>query len=166
MLTLTLFRHAKAEPALAGRPDIDRRLTDRGRIEAALAGKILAGLTLDRALVSAALRTRETWALASGKLPGPPKAEFDTTLYACTAPKLIAMLRYLGNEHHSVVVVGHNPIMHGVAAWLAGADTSPDATILRQKFPTSALAIFDIDAASWNALDSDRAKLRAFVIPR
>jgi phosphohistidine phosphatase len=166
MLTLTLLRHAKAESATHDRSDFDRALTDRGRIEAALAGKILAGLALDRALVSAAARTRETWAIASNTLLDPPNAEIDRGLYSCTVPKLIAILRALESHGSSIVIVGHNPIMHGVAAWLAGTDTGPDAILLRQKYPTSALAVFDIDAASWTALGPDRAKLRAFVIPR
>jgi phosphohistidine phosphatase len=166
MLTLTLFRHAKAEMAVAGQSDFDRPLMNRGRVEAALAGKTLSNLELDRALISAATRTRETWAFASREILTPPGVEIDPDLYSCTPQKLISILRGVHSSDSSIVVVGHNPIIHEVAAWLTGDDMSPDADILRLKFPTSALAIFDIDSGSWASLTAGRAKLRAFVIPR
>ena len=64
--TLVLMRHAKAESSPSGPigGDIGRRLTERGRDDAAAAGRWLAeiGCVPDHALVSAAERTQETWA--------------------------------------------------------------------------------------------------------
>ena len=59
---IVVMRHAKAEQH--GTSDFDRHLADRGVEEGALAGRWLVaqGFVPDHVLVSAALRTRETWA--------------------------------------------------------------------------------------------------------
>ncbi len=55
------MRHAKAEPY--AETDADRELTRRGHDDAAEVGRFLAdiGIRPDSALVSSALRTRQTW---------------------------------------------------------------------------------------------------------
>ena len=62
MRELILLRHAHAEPAAAGQPDLDRPLSPDGLAEAAAAGRWLAeqGLVPDRVLCSPARRSRET----------------------------------------------------------------------------------------------------------
>ena len=63
MRRLLLLRHAKAERSQPGGRDHDRVLTQRGRADAKTLGAYLARhrLVPDRALVSTAARTRETW---------------------------------------------------------------------------------------------------------
>ena len=58
---LVVIRHAKAEPVASS--DHARRLTDRGRQDAAEAGRWAraAGFLPDHALVSTAARAHETW---------------------------------------------------------------------------------------------------------
>ena len=65
---LILMRHGKAERDSKSGEDFDRKLTDRGVRESAAMAANLAdlGLVPDIALVSAAQRTRETWAAAQG----------------------------------------------------------------------------------------------------
>ena len=62
-MRLMLLRHAKSEKAEPGMRDRDRRLNDRGRKDAAriAAYMVQQALLPDRALVSSAQRTRETW---------------------------------------------------------------------------------------------------------
>ena len=70
--TIIVMRHAKAEQG--GPSDFERQLTDRGMADAAAAGTWLAerGVVPDHALVSAAVRTQQTWeALADGGRLGP-----------------------------------------------------------------------------------------------
>ena len=59
---LVILRHAKAEPF--AQTDLARQLTARGRASAHDVGRHLqeAGFVPDVALVSTAVRTRETWA--------------------------------------------------------------------------------------------------------
>ena len=63
MHRLILMRHASAERAPGPGRDRERPLSAGGRLDAAGMGRALAarGLRPDRALVSSATRTRETW---------------------------------------------------------------------------------------------------------
>jgi len=71
MRRLILFRHAKTEARSPSGDDASRRLTERGRDEAALMGRVLAeaGFLPDLALVSPAVRARETWEALAASLP-------------------------------------------------------------------------------------------------
>ena len=75
MKQLLLLRHAKSswdDPALA---DFDRPLALRGRKDAQRMGREIAvrGWLPQRALVSPAARTRETWEIVSAEWPAFPK---------------------------------------------------------------------------------------------
>ena len=63
---LVVMRHSKAESTAPS--DHERALASRGRADAAAAGMWLAeqGITPDAALVSDAMRTRQTWAQVAG----------------------------------------------------------------------------------------------------
>lgn len=69
--TLFLLRHAKASRDDAMLDDFDRPLTERGIEDAALMGQLIAdrGWWPARALVSPAMRTRQTWTLTQRELP-------------------------------------------------------------------------------------------------
>ena len=74
---IVLFRHAKADwPPVA---DHERPLAERGRMDAAVAGRKLAdtGIAFDLALCSTADRTRETWKLAVQEFPQRPKTVYE-----------------------------------------------------------------------------------------
>src|ERR1700754_2302322 len=81
MRTLVLLRHAKAEHPEVG-SDFDRRLTTRGKADAAAAGVWLAaeGIRPELVLCSAAARTRETWDAVADALPA-PEVRFELSLY-------------------------------------------------------------------------------------
>ena len=61
MRRLLLFRHAKAERAIAGAPDRERPLNERGLDDAGVIGAYMAthALTPDRVLISPAARTQK-----------------------------------------------------------------------------------------------------------
>ena len=76
MRRLVLMRHAKTE-ATNPQGDKARRLTSRGVQDSQEAGVELAALSVDYALVSTAVRTRETFAATGLDVP----AEFQDALY-------------------------------------------------------------------------------------
>ncbi|HLG87656.1 MAG TPA: histidine phosphatase family protein [Alphaproteobacteria bacterium] len=162
MAKLILFRHAKAAPASPGQSDFDRPLTDRGRRDAGRMGAALGGLSIDLALVSAARRTRETFDLARAEMKSAPSAEVTRDLYLCGARKLIRRLTETPAGIETLLVVGHNPDLHEVALWLAGKDEQKEATALRAKFPTAAVAVFSLELGSWTDLDPGSARLKCF----
>ena len=68
---LILIRHGKTEARATSGEDFDRQLTERGRRDVQLVAEamIAAGLIPDRVLVSAAVRTRQTWDAMSPSFP-------------------------------------------------------------------------------------------------
>ena len=162
MATLSLFRHAKAEQAVPGQEDFDRKLTERGRKDAAQMGELLADLDVDLAIVSPSARTRETCEMATHAWKKAPKVVFDKQLYLCRPSALIARIRQVPEKAESVVLVGHNPCWQEVALALAGDARA--AAAMRVKFPTAALAVFKVDG-SWAELEPERTTLKRFATP-
>ncbi len=163
MPMLILFRHAKAEQAAPGLEDSKRPLTERGRRDATIMGKTLAGFDIDAALVSTAQRTRETWEIAAREIPNPPQPNFEAGLYMCRTRDLLKRLREIPDTTHNLVVVGHNPTLHELALQLAGHDATLAAHEIRTKFPTAAMAIFRLPTAEWEKLGPGFTELERFL---
>ena len=163
MKTLYLLRHAKSswdDPSL---DDFDRPLSGRGRKAAPLVGRFMAehGWQPDLALVSPAVRARETWQLLSAELPAPIETRFEPAIYMAEPEALLSLLRQTDTPG-SVILVGHNPGLEQLAARLAGPGSDPQASArMTEKFPTAALARFDVDA-----LEPGGATLADFVRSR
>src|SRR3954462_669907 len=120
---LLLLRHAKSswdDPDLA---DFDRPLGPRGLKTAPVIGRELVrrGWVPDLALVSPALRTRDTWRLVSAELPTQVPAKFAQALYEAAAADILAKVRQANAETATLLVLGHNPGLEEFARRLAGA---------------------------------------------
>ncbi|MFD0274902.1 SixA phosphatase family protein [Kitasatospora sp. NPDC127111] len=163
---IVLVRHAKSE-----RSDViddhERPLAERGRRDAPAAGRWLAGsgITPDLALVSTAVRTRETWKLVVPELPERPRTAYEERIYAASPGELLVLLTELSEEVHDVVLVGHNPGIHALAVTLAGESEGDLMARMNDAFPTSAVAVLDYDG-SWKAIEPGAARLVAFWTPR
>ncbi|WGM37561.1 histidine phosphatase family protein [Caulobacter sp. NIBR1757] len=155
MHRLILLRHGKAERTAPG-GDIARRLTDRGRSDAALMGRVLAERDLipDVALVSAAARTQETWAAVSPAFPM-ARAEVTRDLYLASEGLILKLAEERGETAGSIMVIGHNPGLHMLAIHLLRLAGAGGAVIARAeaKFATSSAAAFTFDAAGRPAYD-------------
>ena len=165
--TLVVMRHAKAEQA--GPTDFERELAGRGRDDAADTGSWLAGLGLeaDRALVSAATRTRDTWdhvCRGAGWTLGP---EVDRGLYAADVDTVLDLVRLVGDDVTTLVVLGHNPTMASLALALDDGEGDDEAgnELAMGTFPTCATAVFGV-VGSWSALDHGGASLTAYHVGR
>ena len=146
---LILFRHAKAESDAESGDDFDRPLAARGRREAKAMGEQLAALGLkpDLALVSPALRTRETWEIASEALSG-AEARFEPGLYNAEASMIRRLAEAAGQGGGAVAVVAHNPGLQELALRCMIEGTAPSGFLARvqRKFPPAAVAVFSFDA--------------------
>jgi len=156
MRRLILFRHAKAEARAPGQEDIDRPLAERGRADAAAMARLAVGRGLipDLALVSPALRTRQTWLLAHPAL-GEVIAEVRDGLYNATAEEIMAEVALVDAAVESVMVVGHNPGLHELAVNLLveGGAAAADVERVAARFPTATLAAFLFDDNGRAAFD-------------
>lgn len=164
-----LLRHAKSDwpPDL---PDHDRPLAARGRAEAPAAGEWLRGhgLRPDRVVVSDAVRTRQTWELLGAAFePAVADVVFDRRVYNAPSSALLEVLRETPDEVHTLVLVGHNPGTAQLAAALDDGDPAAAQPRARmsEKFPTSALAVFDV-VGGWDGVRPGATRLSAFAVPR
>jgi phosphohistidine phosphatase len=148
MKRLILLRHAKAERSAPSGRDFDRPLSPRGLDDAARAGRRLAaaGLIPDLVLVSASVRTVQTWAQASAALPD-AKVQTRQDLYNAAPDHLLAVAK-AEHDAQTVMVIAHNPGIGALAYELAAAATLAEAGVihdLAQGFPTAAAAAFELD---------------------
>ncbi|MFH8383905.1 SixA phosphatase family protein [Kitasatospora sp. NPDC018058] len=164
---IVLVRHAKSDW-----PDVDdhdRPLAARGRKAAPLAGRWLAdhGLVPDLALVSTAVRTRETWALMVAELPTTPETVYDGRLYDIgLGEQLIALLAETPDDVATLLVLGHNPVVHEAADALAGEAADEDQLArMRGRFPTAAIAVLTFPGP-WQGVGPGAARLTAYRTPK
>lgn len=150
--TLILLRHAKSDWS-GDEADVDRPLAKRGRRQAPEAGQWLATHVgrIDMAVVSTAKRASDTWDLVSAELGDRPLTRPDEGVYAGSASELLEIVRSLGEEYVTVVLVGHNPGLEDLAETLTGDWVS---------LPTSALAVIDLDGP-WRSAGRALGVLRA-----
>ncbi len=164
--TLVVMRHAKSSWETDD-PDIDRPLARRGERDAAAAGALLAarGLRPDVVLLSPATRAAQTWA---GVRRGGLHADDVRTvrdIYERDADALVAAVRELPDEARTVLVVGHHPGVPEAVTLVAAREATECWRRLDERFPTSALAVVELDAG-WSALGVTTARLVAFEVPR
>lgn len=161
---LVIIRHAKAEATAPS--DHERALATRGRGDARAAGRWLGeqGIIPDAALVSDALRTRQTWAeVAASAGWDESVADFSEGLYAAGSDSAFDLLREIDADVTTLVVIGHNPTMAYVAELIDDGDGDVDATtgMVTRGFPTSALAVFSVEGP-WSDLGPGTGRLDAF----
>ena len=169
MPSLMLLRHAKSNPSKPGLEDMGRTLTGRGKRAAKAMGAYMAanGLVPDRVLCSPAARTRETWKFVGRELGAASKILFEKDVYNFgDGEELLNCLRRHAGEAKSVLLIGHNPSIAGLAKRLARKGDRKIRARLETKYPTGALAIIKLDAASWAAVAEGAGTLSRFVRPR
>ena len=168
MKRLLLLRHAKSSwdnPSLA---DFDRPLAPRGAKAAARMGREL--FTRDwlpeRALVSPAARTRQTWELVVAELPDAPSTHFPEALYDASAERMLGELQRAPETVNTLLILGHNPGLENLARLLVGDKSNAQAQArLREKFPTAALARF-MFTGKWRELGAGAARLTHCIWPK
>ncbi|HTK33705.1 MAG TPA: histidine phosphatase family protein [Caulobacteraceae bacterium] len=145
---LILLRHGKAEERAPSGKDFDRALAPRGHEEAREAGRRLAeaGLVPDLALVSPARRAIQTWEEVAAALPQ-TVLEQAPALYNASPATLLEAVECA--DAASVILVGHNPGIHALAAHLLAqgqAGSTVGRLIARGSFPTATAAVFRFEA--------------------
>lgn len=164
---LVVVRHAKAQQG--GPTDADRTLAPGGDDDARAAGTWLAsrGVAPDHALVSAAVRARQTWeAIAQGAATD-LEPEVSRLLYTAEPETVLDLVAEVPPETRCLAVVGHNPTMAYVANLLDDGEGDEEAAteLTTGGFPTCSVAVFEYDGA-WADLAPTSARLVAFHVAR
>ncbi|SCE52788.1 phosphohistidine phosphatase, partial [Streptomyces sp. Termitarium-T10T-6] len=134
---------------------------------APVAGRRLAdsGIDFDLALCSSAARTRETWKLAVHEFSQRPRTVYEERLYEASLGELIALFNETPDDVRNLLVIGHNPGMHGAADALSGsAEGDTLARMTRDGFPTAAYAVVEFPG-SWKSVEHGAGRLTEYWTP-
>lgn len=141
MRELILLRHAHAEPATTGQPDLDRPLSSEGLAEANKAGLWLSnqGLIPDCVLYSQARRVRETLDEVLAIIGSDIEQRLEKKIYDATP----GMLMEVVDGHRDIerlMMVGHNPGLEQLAALMHSGQSGehrgmPPASVMVLSFP-------------------------------
>jgi phosphohistidine phosphatase len=165
MRRLMILRHAKSGYP-DGVEDHERPLAPRGREAAPRMAAYMAGELLlpDAAVVSTALRTRQTFALVSAAL-GAPSHRFERRIYEAPSDQLMRVVGETDSSVRTLLLVGHNPGCAELAARLTGFGDRYAFARMTTKFPTCGLAVLDLDLADWSEITDRCGRLDRFVTP-
>lgn len=165
---LILLRHAKSawdDPSL---DDHDRPLAPRGlRAVQALRDTLARdGFSVDAVVSSTAVRARETARRTLFELGPRPVLRED--LYLASPRTILKCAAEFAEPGARIVLVGHNPGMHALAVRLVGDTPGREADRIREKYPTGALAEFEVPDPEGDiaALDVSGARLVRFLRPK
>jgi len=161
-----LLRHAKAVRG-EGLQDFDRPLKTAGRDQARSIGEFMAtrGLAPGLALVSTALRARETFDLVDIFLHPPPERVDEPLIYEATAETLFGIVRGLPARQPSALLVGHNPGFEEFANALISSGEEAALAQFHYHMPTGALAVIDFAADRWSRIERRSGSLALCVTP-
>ncbi len=163
---IVVIRHAKAEQP--GPTDFERALADRGRVDAAALGAWLRaeGVVADHALVSAALRTRQTWTAIADAARWDVEPVLDDGLYAAGPETALDILRGAPDGSRTLVLIGHNPTVAFLAQLLDdGGGDQAAGNEMALGYPTCAATVLTYDGA-WADLGEQSAQVLAFHVGR
>ncbi len=168
MLTVSLLRHAKSSWDDSGLQDIERPLGDRGRKDAPRMAAWMAknGVAPQLILCSPSVRTRQTLDLVLPALKGKPAVAYEDDFYLASAGTLLKRIRKVEAAVAHVMLVGHDPGMHGLAMDLSGSGKPEDLQALAAKFPTAGLAVIAFEARAWAGVKAGNGRLVTFMSPK
>lgn len=168
MKTVLLMRHAKSSWAEPGLSDHQRPLNRRGTEAAPVMARWLEAQDLlpDTALVSSAMRTRQTAALMREAVPALPEPLFEERLYHASAGDMIALLTRLPDSASCALLIGHEPGLSVLTHRFANDQAEPDCARAFSHFPTAAIAVLRFDIDDWPAIGAQKGAFLSFAVPR
>ncbi len=147
MKILYIVRHAKSSWDQVALDDFERPLNDRGHRDAIMLGKLLKEKKVipDLLISSPANRAAMTARLLSEQIKySLSKIVFDPNLYMASTPLLYNILKALKNEHHQIMIIGHNPGMTALVNDLADVNVP--------NLPTCSIYGMRLKIKSWHDL--------------
>ncbi len=149
MKRLVLMRHAKTE---GHHPDGDRarELTARGRDDASAVGNQLADLGLQHAMVSTAVRTRQTFEATGLAIP----AEFQEVFYTDGPETMLQRISETEDDITGLLIIAHEPVVPRLAAQLGYASDKGESDALLCSFPPASFVEFTFEG-EWADLEPD-----------
>jgi phosphohistidine phosphatase len=168
MLTLSLFRHGKSSWNSPSVRDIDRPLSERGEAAVPRMGAYMVAhkIAPELVLCSPAVRARQTLDLLLPHLGSDPTVVYEDGFYLASSSVLLKRVRQIESKMHHVMIVGHDPGLHGLALAVSGEGHPEELQALSAKFPTAGLAVIVFKARDWSGVKEGAGRLTRFITPR
>lgn len=144
MKRLYVVRHGKAENDGPSGDDFDRKLAERGKDDAKKLGARLKDrdVRVDMIFSSPAKRARKTARILAKKIGyEKDKIVCDPMIYEDSFKGALDLIRSADNSLERLMIVGHNPGLTRLVAFLTGKDVD--------SLPTCGAACIDFDLDSW-----------------
>lgn len=157
---LYLMRHAKSSWKFP-LPDVDRPLNQRGEHDAPLMGQRLAKrqVHFDYLAASHALRALRTAQTIAAAVAYPVDTiRIRPELYSEGPVGIIRLIQSLDDQHHHVMLLGHNPTVTALANCFAH---TPIANV-----PTAGVVHLEVDLEHWAEFRADAVQLADFDYPK
>ncbi len=172
MKRLILFRHAKSDWSRLGGAtsylkDIERPLSKRGRNACEKISEFFSSIQLHVDLVeySPAKRATETFSLTKESFSFLTCKE-NSKLYTFDSRNLMQEISTKSNKLSDFLLIGHNPAIEDLIGTLVPPEqNSRNLIILKEKYPTGAIAFLKLNVSSWNEIKENCAVLTDFVRP-
>jgi phosphohistidine phosphatase len=159
--TLTLIRHAKSSWEDSSLDDMIRPLSQRGVENTILLGNYLftEKYFIDKIISSPATRALHT-AINIGDWLGYPhkKISISNILYFGKVSKIVNSIQHLKDKHHSVCLVGHEPLISELAEYLCGD--------VPEKIVTCGILTIEFDVLLWADVNKYSGKMKSFITPK
>lgn len=160
MKRLFLIRHAKSSWNDDSLCDQERPLNDRGQSQLAPLARAMKCLgALSGAIyASPAVRAQQTLAGALSVNDQPAQVVTENELYTFDFRRLLRWLQNLDNNQNRITLIGHNPALLELAAFLA-----PQAPF---ELPTASILEIRLPVRHWKKVDKNKGALETFLTPR
>lgn len=160
MKKLYLLRHAKAEKESVSQKDFDRKLNQKGVIQANVVGHLIKEreIQIDRIFCSKAQRTSQTLDIILPHIKiEKEKINIQKDLYLAEANYLKNMLQNNLSTENSAMIVGHNFGISELASLFTGENIS---------LSTCNMAIIEFETNTWEAVDQNTGMLKNIISPK
>lgn len=167
MRRLLLLRHAKSDWP-DGYDDALRPLAERGLRDAVEMGKAIAraGLIPELALISTAVRTRQTWELVGPQFGKQIPSQEVNGLYGASEKTILGFVHTAPDEVQTLICVGHNPGMERLARSFAKSGNPDAIRRIEKKYPTCGLAVIELPINHWKQAEPPAGRLEMFLTPK
>ncbi len=161
MKEICLVRHAKSSWKYPALDDFERPLNKRGRKNAALMGQVIRRLrfSADLMITSPASRAAMTARTLAFEINYPLESiQYLATVYESNETDLLHFIRELDDNLQTVMLIGHNPTITGLANSLGNFPIS--------NIPTCGICCLALSINSWSEIKKKTGQLKYFEYPK
>lgn len=149
---IALLRHGEAEPGMGVDSDLKRKLSDSGIYKLERLAQVLKdrNVFFDLLLKSPAQRTLQTADIV-GKAIKVGAEEVHNRFYLAECETLFKIINQLPENCQKVILVGHNPGISALLAYLTGE--------FQLSLSAGMMAVMDLESARWNEVSRNSGTL-------